>query len=533
MSPKLRMASCDAGQSPIPPTRSINNAVLRKKMTSIGHFSMISETAFNPSIVTFFIKLSGPPMTLPDFAKLWQTREMDQRHERFHQAVSETHPGHFEAIPLEPEQDPVSRHLSDTIFPSSRQDLQARIQTTQTSRWNLSNELWHIYIASSLEKRESLLLFRGHHALADGASMGAALMDLSDEAAILQSQIRTLLDARKIKARARTWWQKVFRSLGQLWWLFSGSIRAVCYQGELLLRAWWNPSPWKQIEAASNSSNVATQDEADVPLRNISMTTAAPVDQVKWVAQMLSQDSGRKITVNDVFCSCVTAALAKQFQYHRQRMLILAEVAGDKSTQPLPPIERFHVTIPVHLRGGIVLPGESVGNRLGAFTARLPGEIDHAITLTATERLRTVHDELAFIKSTPAALVSHLLAKVLSTASRVLPSTWTSAAFAASSANSSCVVTNTRGPPQPVHMAGRKVEAIQGFIPLPPGIPIGVVVSSYASDLGLTVTAEAWAVPNADLFLQWVLEEYLELVRAAKAKSEILERQQPYAVAQE
>jgi hypothetical protein len=58
-------------------------------------------------------------------------------------------------------------------------------------------------------------------------------------------------------------------------------------------------------------------------------------------------------------------------------------------------------------------------------------------------------------------------------------------------------------------------------------------VSSYASDLGLTVTAEAWAVPNADLFLQWVLEEYLELVRAAKAKSEILERQQPYAVAQE
>ena len=66
-----------------------------------------------------------------------------------------------------------------------------------------------------------------------------------------------------------------------------------------------------------------------------------------------------------------------------------------------------------------------------------------------------------------------------------------------------------------VHLDGRRVEGSMGFLPLPSGIPIGVVVSSYANKLMLTVMAEPWAVPDADLFLSWIVEEYQTLKREA------------------
>ena len=59
-----------------------------------------------------------------------------------------------------------------------------------------------------------------------------------------------------------------------------------------------------------------------------------------------------------------------------------------------------------------------------------------------------------------------------------------------------------------------------GFVPLPPGVPIGVVVMSYAGNVNLTLTAEPWAVPDPDMFLSWILEEYLRLFLLAKQNSE-------------
>jgi hypothetical protein len=49
-------------------------------------------------------------------------------------------------------------------------------------------------------------------------------------------------------------------------------------------------------------------------------------------------------------------------------------------------------------------------------------------------------------------------------------------------------------------------------------VPIGVVVSSYAGSISLTLTAEPWAVPDGDQFLSFVLEEYLTLLEMAKLK---------------
>lgn len=51
----------------------------------------------------------------------------------------------------------------------------------------------------------------------------------------------------------------------------------------------------------------------------------------------------------------------------------MAPMAAHKH-KPAP--KHINVVIPVHLRGGVVLPGESVGNRIGAFVTRCPGEMN-------------------------------------------------------------------------------------------------------------------------------------------------------------
>ena len=52
------------------------------------------------------------------------------------------------------------------------------------------------------------------------------------------------------------------------------------------------------------------------------------------------------------------------------------------------------------------------------------------------------------------------------------------------------------------------METICPILPLPPGIGIGVVVSTYNGKIFLTIDADSRIVPDADRFLGFMLEEY-------------------------
>jgi len=72
-------------------------------------------------------------------------------------------------------------------------------------------------------------------------------------------------------------------------------------------------------------------------------------------------------------------------------------------------------------------------------------------------------------------------------------------------------VSNVRGPEEALHVDGRTVESVVGFVPPPPGVPIGIVVQSYAGGVSLTCNADKNVVPDSDKFLGYVLEEYLRV----------------------
>ena len=78
-------------------------------MTSIGRFSLKTETETNPSVPTLFIALSPPmhnandvitkrdsSMNVSEFESVWNQREIPRLHPRFHYKVSSMVDGHFE-----------------------------------------------------------------------------------------------------------------------------------------------------------------------------------------------------------------------------------------------------------------------------------------------------------------------------------------------------------------------------------------------------------------------------------------------------
>jgi len=437
----------------------------------------------------------------------------------------------------------VHKHATETMHTVGyRGDLRGRIERLLTEKFDVTKKLWEVHISSgklgssgaisrlkvdNLRREdaaaaasgdgvaagptdtETILLFRAHHALADGVSLIAALADLSDEAEEFRSMVKEAMKRRRAKGKDATFLRKLATYLRRIVWFYLGSIRALMYQGYLLLTTPRNPF--------ETVLRVAAEDAAEAyPGRSISWCDAAPLEEVKAVARA----SGKGITLNDVFVSCVTYAVAKQLGEHRGRMELLDEASVEKGGQSTSsswwssatkPAGKINVVLPVHLYGGANPPGSSVGNNIGALTARCPGEID--ASSTATDRLGRVHSSLESVKGTPVALLSWVMAKFCSD---YLPEGVTKSVFRNANANAAVVVSNSRGSAKKMHINGRRVESAAGFLPLPPGIPVGVIVQSYAGVVSLSLTAERWAVPDGDRFMSWILEEYQRLCAEAQ-----------------
>jgi hypothetical protein len=490
----------------------------RRRMTAVGRFSLLSETESNPSIPVMVLTMSGKAWTPQDFIKMYFDRKISEKHERFRAFLDPNDWTHFLTSPAQQHTPPkVQEALSYPVM--YRTELKDWITDAIMQPIPLSESLWQARTATggvigqsgAISKQhaaqiladnpqagvESLLLFRAHHCMADGVSLGAIFGDFMDEGAEFQELI-----AQKVKGfkkRKKSWWKRMQRLVFYWWW---GSIRAFGYQFYLYVQSWITSDPWKLLLQAHVEAQFSQP-------RTLSWVQVASVSEVKEVAAFFSQHTkGSKVTVNDIFCSCITAATAKLMAYHQNRHPDL------RLTLPY-----MNIVIPVHMQGGILLPGQSMGNKIGAMVNRVPAEA----ASDPQDRLEQVHNALWKCKQTPAAVWSFLVAKTFGGIGNRLGGL-TPWLFEKAHANASVVVTNVRGPEKKVHLDGRRVEGSLGFLPLPPGIPIGMVVHSYANRITLSVIAKSWAVPDADLFLSWVVEEYQSLLQQATEEARTAEK---------
>lgn len=538
---------CDAASSSFhhqksSSTKAAAASLLRRRMTPVGRFSLLSETKSNPSVPVLVLALSGKPLSADKFRDIYHNRKIGEKHDRFRSVITKDDTTHFSLIPSIKFEPQISEVLSyPMVYRTELKDW--IIDSLLLDPFDLSKSLWQAKtttggflgqsgaipppsIKESDDSVESLILFRAHHCMADGVSLGAIFVDLMDEKEELEELISTKVAAFKKQRKKKSFFYRLFVLFYYWGW---GSIKSFAYQFYLyyanLKTMLFHSNPWKQLKKAYDEQKKTTRTE-DMAPRTLSWVQVCSVDEVKTVADYFSA-KGSKVTINDIFCSCISAAIAKLISFHQSRHPDM------KLSLPF-----LNLVMPVHMFGGVLLPGQSMGNKIGAMISRMPGQSNKSNDekMDPGERLLRVHQILNSRKQTPAAVWSYLLAKLIGSigvgrtsihgrldsiedsdsGGGLLP--WI---FEKSHANASAVVTNMRGPENVLHLDGRRVEATLGFLPLPPGIPLGMVVQSYANRISLTVMAEPWAIPDvvSDQFVSWVVEEYQALKREADTKS--------------
>lgn len=498
---------------------------LKTRMTAIGGFSLHSETISNPSLITWFVATAGAPtlssntnhntlntqekedMSVFEFIQLWNRKDLSNRHPRFHSKVKN---GELEyATPQ------LEKHVSQTLeYNIPRLELKCRIEEMLTNSGRilpLEEKLWEAQITngplgssgaisqSKSQKlgkdisRETVVLFRSHHCIGDGVSLSAALMDLTDESEYFQKLIQKQLKKRrkKVKGFVRKW----MAVLKKMIWFWMGSMKAFMYQGYLFCMSGTHPYQFILDHHSNDHSS------EKIVGRSVSWCDAVSLSEANQVAKTLYS----KATINDLFVTCVSAAITRQIAFHFEKM-------GSKSKDHTQTPSHINVVIPVHLMGGVLPPGYSLSNKIGAMAARIPtlsSSDSHEDALVQTSQT------LSFLKKTPTALLSHLLAKGITS---IFSPSVASFVLANSNQNAAFVLSNVRGPSEKIHWNGREVISMGGFVPLPPGMFVGIAVQTYNGMVSLTLNADKRIVPDADLFLKWVLEEYTSLCQIAAKK---------------
>ena len=170
-----------------------------------------------------------------------------EKHERFHSRISSDDDRYFEVIDKDEAQ-----QITEVAHPSVyRKELEERIVKYLTSDLEVDKMLWEGQVSTgplgssgTISKEqisdrnlvdtcdtETVKLFRIHHAIADGVSMGVVLADASDEADRLDGLVKAEVEKRKRRNEQRSVLERAARWLLMvIMFYIVGGIKAVVLQ---------------------------------------------------------------------------------------------------------------------------------------------------------------------------------------------------------------------------------------------------------------------------------------------------------------
>ena len=432
---KYAAGACAASLAAPPPT---DCDAVRRRLTPIGRFALLSETRDAPSVPAVLLELGGAPIAAKDLERALADRVAP---------VSARLRSRVDAERLEFVEDLTTEEAAPVVMEARpTMDLPRTIA-----------RVLDLPLRGTLEKRpwwEALVwprgagtdvLLRSHHCIADGASFGALFGNLSDQREEIDALLRQGPRRRRRGRLARL-----------LRVVFGPLVVALRLLRALVASLWMVVAAPRPPPRRRGPRTVAwASDFADVAL-------------LKRVAKKLAPGA----TVNDLYAALVAAALR-------------TSVSRDAVA----------CAVPVHLYGGTLPPGVAVGNHIGAVVARLPlpGRDEAA-------HLRQVRDGVGgALRGGSRAIVAHYAARL---AGRWLPKAWVPASLRASAGGCAVALTNVRGPPVALTICGRPVKRVVPFLPPPPGVAVGAALSTVGGQATLCFncadgTHDAYALVGA------------------------------------
>ena len=348
-------------------------------------------------------------------------------------------------------------------------DLQRLIAARRVCMLHQGRPLWQVILVEKY-RAGSALVFRSHHAIADGMRIVQVAMSLFDAApeggAILAAPLA------QHSARPRTGaGESLLRGamrLGRL--TLSDPLRAVrtaavgVRQGLIRIASaapGFVDTVRKLAFGPRNSATIWTG--AAGAEKGIAWSDPLPLAAVKTVAK------ANHCTVNDVLTASVAGALQ---EYLRSRGARCSSAA---------------FMVPVNLKPLDLTMPKRLGNEFALVQLELPTASPDAGAVLATVKRR-----MDRIKKGNEAAIAFLLQRAIAGVSRGLYE----ASVDLFTNRTTGVLTNVPGPPIPVYLAGALVETIIGWAPVSGDQPMSFSICSYNGRVTVGIATDAGLVPD-------------------------------------
>ena len=367
----------------------------------------------------------------------------------------------------------LSDHLDRLILPPSSDEamLQTVINTMISTPLNYERPLWQLHLIENVGDG-SALLFRLHHALADGMALLRVLLSLTDEtpdapwpsdesspevvdpftalvAPLINPAKTTLKSSLKMAQETRATLEDPARAATAVKQGLAGAVSL----GRLALR---KPDPPTLLRGPLGIA------------KRVNWTQPVSLDAVKQVGRALGG------TVNDILLSTMTGALRRYLLQHGE------------------PVEglNFRAAVPVNLRS----PDEPVtlGNKFGLVFLSLPVGVAHPL-----ERLYEFKRRMGALKQSPEAGVVYGLLNAVALTTPQMQNRLVD--YLGSKAT--CVMTNVPGPRQTLYFAGSPIRSMMFWVPQSGRLGMGISILSYAGQVSMGVVTDADLVPDPEAII--------------------------------
>ena len=342
--------------------------------------------------------------------------------------------------------------------PAGRAELEEFMADLISQPLDGTRPLWDLYLVAPYRGEGSALVFRMHHAIADGIALTRVLLSLTDDLEVGDVEIAApAADPHPFSVRGA-----LSGAVGGAWHeaigLASHPTRLVHLAGAVLADA----SALAKLALIPADHHTALRGKTGTEK---AVTWSEPIS----LARIKEFGHAADATVNDVILTAVTGALRTQLVRRRSA------------------VHDIRAIVPFNLRPlDQPLPAE-LGNKFGLVYLSLP-----LSTARLEDRLREMSRRMDAIKHSAEGYVAYGILELIGLA----PSAVEDLAIDVFASKGTGVMTNVPGPRRPVTLAGTPLAGTIGWVPTSGDIGLGVAIFSYNGDVTIGLCVDRGLVPD-------------------------------------
>ncbi len=376
-------------------------------------------------------------------------------------------------------------HIHHIALPNngSYKDLQECLTDLISQPLNYNKPLWDAHIIDNYEGG-CVLLWRLHHAMADGMALVKVIFSLTGASA--RESLSANFPMPEVSSISKTSELDGLKELGlSLYEEAKHLLLNPLSLGTTLLQNWETMKEIRELFIGKKISHTIYKGKLGA-IKKAAWSEALPLDIIKQIGKF------HKATINDILVAMVAGALRKHLLLHH-----ISVKHGMK------------VVLPMNIRKSKEI--KSIHNEFSLISFDLPIHLK-----SFKERIEFVREKTSILKLSAEPL---FLSEMLHLLADYTPALAKEKFLEIIGQHIGGVVTNVPGPSHAIYLAGEKVEDIHFWVSHTTTLGVGISLMSYNGKVYMGIVTDTGLVKDPDVITKAFVNEFRQMERSLVRKA--------------